>query len=472
VSALINPAWWLLCGALAICVIARDPHRELRRYLQWATGTIVLVVVAVAALANVGARAILGHAVPGDFVQEVVATRSLAAHATPYPADVNGAVRGWLVENPPRVPEWLPGWAVSWLHARQGQGRNRLVAQAHPPTLLLTMAPPVLLLGAPATYWALAAVTLASAALAAVWLVSALAPSSSGKALILAALAVTSWQPVLATVRDGQVSVMIGALLVLGWRELRRARDVRAGLLLGTAAALKLYPLVLLVLLAVRRRRAFAAAAVIVAVAGAGVALIAGPAVWIQYAASAREIARSFADAPYNLSMLARLGAFLPRTWLFLAYPVVACVFVGATLMAGRQLATSSPARAFDVEYAAFVTLSLALSPVAWHHYVFTLALPLAAVLAAAWANGRRWTLASVLALMLVLSLPDDAWRQVWSGVPPRIALLISPGVGVLLLWAALVAVRVRLKGGGAGGWMGVSWPPVRSDILTEPTST
>jgi len=49
---------------------------------------------------------------------------------------------------------------------------------------------------------------------------------------------------------------------------------------------------------------------------------------------------------------------------------------------------------------------------------------------------------------------------------------LISPGMGALLLWAALVAVRVRITGREPGASVAVSWPPVRSDILNEPTST
>src|SRR5688572_5269910 len=264
VSALANPTWWLICAALVVCLAARDPRRGLRVGLRWATATPVLVLIACAGGANLGARAMLGHAVPGDFAQEVVGARSMRDGTSLYPQDVNSTVREWLVADPPVVPTWLPAPITRWLAASQRRGRNRLVAQAHPPALLLAAAPGILVLGAYGAYWTLTLTSITAAAFTAALLVSALAPAASRRERILAILALVSWQPVLATVRDGQVSVIIGALLVLAWTDLRRGRDSRAGALIGTAAALKLYPLLLLVPLALRRRRACAVAAAVI----------------------------------------------------------------------------------------------------------------------------------------------------------------------------------------------------------------
>ena len=112
----------------------------------------MLVAIAGLALADLGARAVLGDVVPGDFVQEVVAARSVAAHTTLYPDDVNSAVQAWSTET---LLVGRPGFrgaqARGWRH-RQRDRRNRLVAQAHPPTLLLALTPPILLLGARAAY--------------------------------------------------------------------------------------------------------------------------------------------------------------------------------------------------------------------------------------------------------------------------------------------------------------------------------
>lgn len=439
-SALINPTCWLLCAAFAVCIAAADPRRALRSGLRWATAVPVLVVIACAAGANVGARALLGHAVPGDFVQEVVAADALRAHATLYPADVNGAAGEWLARHPPVLPGWLPGPVSQWLEGRQRSGRNRLVAQAHPPTLLLAMAPLVLVLGPYGAYWALTLLTIVAAALTAGVLVTVLAPARSTREQMLAVLALVSWQPVLATVRDGQVSVLIASGLVLGWAELRRGRDMRAGVAVGAAAVLKLYPLLILVLLAVRRHKACAAAIGIVAVGLGVVAIVADPGAWTAYAASARVIIVAFATAPYNLSLLARLHALLPERLVLSAYPVVAGVALSATLLALRRTGGSRDAiQTIDLEFAAFMTLALLLSPVAWHHYVVMLALPIVFVAIAAWKNGGRTALASACALAIVLSLPDDLWRAIWRQMSGRPALLVSPGVAVLLLWAALL---------------------------------
>jgi hypothetical protein len=448
VTALINPTWWLICAALVVCLASRDPRSALRVALRWATATPVLVLIATGAVANIGARAILGHAVPGDFAQEVVAARSMREGTTLYPRDVNATAHKWLVADPPVLPAWLPGPLAGWLTAVQQRGRNRLVAQAHPPTLLLAAAPAIRVLGAYGAFWALTLVSIGVAGLTAAVLVSALAPAASPRERILAVLALVSWQPVLATVRDGQVSVIIGGLLVLAWNELRRGRDSRAGALVGTAAALKLYPLLLLLLLAVRRRQACAVAAAVIAGAVGVAAVILGPDTWVQYAASARTIAFSFAEVPYNLSLLPRLRGIVPAGQAPFAYPIAAGGVICATVLIVKGGGAAEPLiRRSDVEFAAFATLALLLSPVAWHHYAFMLTLPLVILVADAWAMKRRTPLVGALSMVAILSIPDDAWRVVWWNLPAGLAMLVSPGSAVLLLWAGLLRVgRTRLR--------------------------
>jgi hypothetical protein len=319
------------------------------------------------------------------------------------------------------------------------------VAQAHPPTLLLAAAPGILVLGGHGAFWVLTVVTVAVAALTATVLVTALAPAASRRERILAVLALVTWQPVLATVRDGQVSVLIGGLLVLAWADLRRGRDSRAGALVGSAAVLKLYPLLLLVLLALRRRRACAAAALVIAGTIGLAAVVLGPDTWVQYAASARTIAWSFADAPYNLSLVPRLRGIVPAPLAAVAYPIAAAAALCATLLMVKCGGAAVPLiRTLDVEFAAMATLAMLLSPVAWHHYVFTLALPLVVLVAHAWADGRRAPLVGALSLVAVLSIPDDVWRAAWWRMPAGLPTLVSPGSAVLLLWAGLLRVGTR----------------------------
>jgi hypothetical protein len=95
--------------------------------------------------------------------------------------------------------------------------------------------------------------------------------------------------------------------------------------------------------------------------------------------------------------------------------------------------------RTVDLEFASFVTLALCLSPVAWHHYVCVLALPLAVLATDAWASGRRAPLAWLIAIAAILSVPDDLWRAAWWVLPPRATLLVSPGIAAILLWVGLL---------------------------------
>jgi hypothetical protein len=71
-----------------------------------------------------------------------------------------------------------------------------------------------------------------------------------------AAVSTTMWMHYNFTVV--QTSELIAFLYVLAWRDLRHRMDVRAGLLIGFAMTLKLFPgLMIFMLLAARRFRAF-----------------------------------------------------------------------------------------------------------------------------------------------------------------------------------------------------------------------
>jgi hypothetical protein len=129
----------LICTAVLVCLAARDPRRTLRAGLRWATATPVLVLIAFAGAANLGARAMLGHVVPGDFAQEVVGARSMRQGTALYPHDVNATVREWLVAEPPAVPAWLRlrgGWlrpnSVDVTGSWRRRTRRRCCSRQHP----------------------------------------------------------------------------------------------------------------------------------------------------------------------------------------------------------------------------------------------------------------------------------------------------------------------------------------------------
>ena len=93
------------------------------------------------------------------------------------------------------------------------------------------------------------------------------------------------------------------------------------------------------------------------------------------------------------------------------------------------------------------------LSPVAWHHYVFMLALPLVVLVADAWATWPPGAArGALLAGRSVLSMPDDAWRAAVVGdagqaCPARLA-----GQCCLLLWAGLLRVGTTRSARHASG--------------------
>jgi hypothetical protein len=391
VSALVNPSW-LLCAALALCLAARDPRRSLRAGLGAVLATPVLVVLASSAAANVGARAMLGHAVPGDFVQEVIAARALQAGETLYPADVNPAARAWLAEDPPVLPRWLPSRAGRWLSRRQAQGRNSLAAQAHPPTLLVASAPAVLTMGPHGAYWGL---TLLSLVVAAGLLVRELAPRAPARAGVLAVLVLVSWQPFLAAVRDGQPSVLVGSLLVVAWANLRRGRDLRGGDGRRSRGCTEAVPRAApdhaggAAPARLRRRPAGRRRGGPGRDRCSGARRVGGVR---GVRASDRGIVRPHALQPVTGCALSGIvpPVLLHTTFLLsaiLALEVTLGIDTGARARHGRDT--------FDREFASFVTLALLLSPVGWHHYVFMLVLPLAlaamhVAAAAARSSGRR----------------------------------------------------------------------------------
>jgi hypothetical protein len=463
VSALINPATLVLVAAAAAMALApaADVRGRLRRLAARLAHPALLAVIAAAVAANLVARAAIGHTAPGDFMQEIIAASSFAERATLYPEDVNGEARRWLASHPPPLLSWVPERLRRPLLTRREQGRNRLVAQAHPPTLVLGMLPVIHAAGPYAAFWLLTLLTVAGAAWAS-WLLSTIYfPSISRSERWLAVLLVAGWQPVLASVRDGQVSVLIGALIVVSWSALRSGRQVRGGIALGAATALKFYPALLLLPLLLGRH--FTAArwmALTCAAAAAAASLVAGPGAWLAYAQAAQSVMDGFSRSADNLSILARLGWFVPTTALGPVFLALAAAFTGITVLAharadGRSAASAgaqtSPvggtrATFDDRQWAAFTSLAVLLSPVAWPHYVFALVQPLTLLLMDAWRRPGRWALLAWMTGVLILSLPAGATWAIWrlSLSPIWLPAVVSPGLVILLSWWAVIRTRSR----------------------------
>jgi len=221
-------------------------------------------------------------------------------------------------------------------------------------------------------------------------------------------LALLLWPPTLHNLAKGQWSILLAALLTLGWRALQARRPNAAGAWVGAAASLKLTPLLLAGYLGIRQRRAaLVLVGVTVAASAAALAItgLAGPRAWL-------------ADMPPNLAawqtwvgntaslngLIARLLAGGP-----FARPLVAAPAAARALNLALSLAlvgwaaaatwrTPPSPRADRALGAAWLALCVLLNPLGWTHTEL-LALPALALL---YGVAPTQTLLVALALMSV----------------------------------------------------------------------
>jgi hypothetical protein len=130
------------------------------------------------------------------------------------------------------------------------------------------------------------------------------------------------------------------------------------------------------------------------------------------------------------------------------AIVAVACLVV--YLRGGREL------QCLDYEYALFVTLMPLLSPVAWHHYLPLLILPLALVGQQVWDKGPSWTsLCAFLLLLLGLSLPEAVFPLLhrslhdhFNGMMLNLLVISIPclSLGALSWWLGMSSLGAKLR--------------------------
>ena len=205
---------------------------------NWVAATTVLVMLVASSAGIIPWRDALGGAFrPPDFAQDIAAARILTVGGDPYAANfaaVHAQVLG--IPSTDGYP-YLP----------------------HPPLVVVLSSP-------------LARVTFGVAALA--WFAGSLA-CTFVLAVILSGLAGSQtsfslprlrdallwfggllvWPPVLYNLEKGQFSILIAMLIAMGWVCLSRRDDRAAGICIGLAAALKLFPALLGAYLVIRHRR-------------------------------------------------------------------------------------------------------------------------------------------------------------------------------------------------------------------------
>jgi hypothetical protein len=235
---------------------------------------------------------------------------------------------------------------------------------------------------------------------------------------VLAAGLVASAPFFLYLVALGQVSQWIAFAYFLAWWGLRRGRPALAGVALGAACTLKLFPAVMVLWLAVTRRwRAVAAAVATYLVAAVVMTARFGLESWRVFFAAQKEVANTWVANAANQSLhgvaqrlLASPACELPGRVAPEALALSTLVSLALLAFAARQ-ARRDPG-AVDLPFSAFGVLSVLTSQWAWPHYDVLLALPAlitAAALRQAWPAQRPlvWGGAIVIAGLVVATRLD-----------------------------------------------------------------
>jgi hypothetical protein len=223
------------------------------------------------------------------------------------------------------------------------------------------------------------------------------------------------WQPVLASLRHANLSLIISSLVLLCWYFMRRGREALGGVILGLAISLKIHPCILLVYLIGKRWRAFAAAVITTAFFAVVAWLCVGSQDVLRFVATTRFLTKTFGRSRDNASVFSVIFGVTHLDESSIIGTVilggVAVLFVIFAMWAINSKAQrgSSPAEREDTNFAIAICLMSLISPIVWPHYFSVMLLPLALIAK----YGAEWSQDGIkkigfLVLVLVLSLPDQ----------------------------------------------------------------
>ena len=452
-----NGTIWLLLTAVVV-ELAGCLGRAGRGYSRPALARIlgsrlICIALCITALAGIVSRIYVGYAVPGDIGQDVVSAESWLRGGSLYPTDLQARLARWLETDPPIAPlaDRIP--IIRRYQSEQLQAIPSLyVVQAHTPPTALISTLLVRLVGPNQIYLIVAGLSLVTI-YSTVQVLGAAFPALFGSRHKLAVhAAVFGWQPILATLRQGQFTILITGLLVWAWRNLREGRPARAGVAIGVATILKLYPGILIPYLFLRHKRAFWFAISTCAIGTAGVIAFAGWGTVPEFLRATNVVEAQYGLAMNNFSPPARLSLLLgtTRPWLWTIGFAISLSLALVTTWCVRQLGRRrSPKRSInmlDLEYSIFTSLGCVLSPICWSHYFVALLLPLAVLLGEV--RLTRCGILMVSCIALLLSLPDQV--SIWLAHHPlgAVGLLLSsfPTVALLALLIWLVWSRTVLS--------------------------
>ncbi len=258
----------------------------------------------------------------------------------------------------------------------------------HPPAFLLLIGPFTLLpIALGALLWDLGALAAIAASLALI--ARELRLTLNAWWLGLLAVLLIFWPPLLGTLLEAQISPVLLLLCTLAWRWARAGRSVPAGIALGLAAAIRLFPGLAVLYFVVRRdwRAVLAAGAAFVVSEALALPLI-GVHGYVDYltkeapATSAEWLINAHNVSAWGLAGMVFAGNSLAGA--VVSAPGLARGFAEVllvVLVGGLLLATwARRARSFREDegtFLAYLPAMLLASPLTWTHYFVLLLLPI-----------------------------------------------------------------------------------------------
>jgi uncharacterized Tic20 family protein len=471
---LLNSTFWSTLVLAGFLLVVRMCHRNPSSLLTRVSNSrTVITLLLLGSLSAAGFSLYLSHVAPRDVMQDIVAAQEWQQGRSMHPADMTSLIREALEHEPARFS--LGSWWPRLAEIEQQQYQEVINAhwvQAHPPPMTLFISPFVALTGVHGAALAINMISLV-ALLLTLWMIQCelKLPLTRLQTLMLAAL-ILGWHPIDATLRHGQSGLLLAVLMTAGWFGLRRGRPQLAGMSIGVATCLKMYPGLLLVYLFFRHRQAFVEAAATILLIGVGTGMFAGWHNFADYFASARFVSENYGAHEFNLSLRALL---LHLTSELNVSPAIArglFLAMGSAIGSGlvwlfknRTAGEERSHSRLDLEFSLAITLMPLLSPIAWHHFLSILLLPLAVLGQRAFEPSRSRALEFV-SLFLLLALPDDwPWLFHLSDGPVLSLLVFSasalPTLALLVIsgWLAIAIHQQRVV-----GWDSVPTTPTGRD--------
>jgi hypothetical protein len=453
---------WALNGTLLVATAAtavwlwhfarrRDLARANDRLKRFVLSTPILIVLILSGTFNVITASYLGYEVPRDLLQDVESAKLWLQGKPAFPLNMTADIRETLDHEPPpsSADRWIPGLSqIEQTSVRRLESEPW--AQAHPASMTLLLA-----LFVPWLHVRLIQLFFGFTSLAALaGTVKLLSKGLNFTPRLSAVLfwGLVGWFPFWIVLRNGQVSMILTFFMTLSWYYLRQDRNVAAGISLGVATALKLFPGLVLVYLLFRRRKSLWPAALTASTLLLVSFSIVGWHNTLDYFRVVEFVQAYYRDYKANLSLLSVFSGIAP---LARAAPILSQVcfvaLLGLLLYTVTRKSRAAGPVTLDLEYSMFMALLPVLSPVSWDHYLVVLILPVAVLIAglrsgSPFAGTRNWTVAVLFSsLLLAVPQPLSAWGGRQLSLSHQIVLFKLPVLAVFAVFAVLWAMRMQL---------------------------